>query len=271
MSYTNYNKDVGFRNKILLSPGTRMDSLFTPTATQQHALGRILEADDATGRMWRYCKAGGVALVQAFMGQSEVPSGNGLEVAQAGYDFADGDIRFDMLLTTGHGYANQELIDGLLYVNKSPTDGAVVGSCHIIKDNWIKTADTVMTIEIADQGGLRLTAALTSDDNELSVIKSPYMDTVIKPANGLALSIGVPNVAVPINYYYWAQFKGWCPVIVDDGETLVIGEPAGQPGTAGDAGAIGVVANDGTDEVWGTVVTIGATDEPAIIKLDLPF
>ena len=269
MSYVNYHSDY-MRNKILLAPGTRMDSLFTPTASQQHALGRILEADDGTNRFWRYCKAGGVALVQAFMGQGEVPSANGLEIAQVGYDFADGDTKFDMLLTTGHGYANNELIDGIVYVNKSPTDGAVVGSAHIIKDNWIKTSDTVMTIEIADQGGLRLSAALTSNDNELSVIKSQYMDTVIKPADGLAVAIGVPNVAVPVNYYYWAQYRGWCPVIVDDGDTLVIGEPAGQPGTAGDDGAIGVVAADGTDEVWGTVVTIGDTDEPAIINLMLP-
>jgi hypothetical protein len=266
MRYTNDHADY-HRNKIMLSPGTRMDSLFTPTATQQHALGRRLEADDATGRKWRYCKAGGVALTRAFMGQSEVPSGNGLEIAQTGYTGSVGDSKFDILLTTGHAYADHELIDGLIYLNKSPTAGSTVGDAYIIKDNWIKTSDTVMTIEIADQGGLRTAFAAT---DELSVIKSPYMDTVIKPANGLAIAIGVPNVDVAINYYYWAQYKGWCPVIVDDGETLVIGEPAGQPGTAGDNGAIGVVANDGTDEVWGTVITIGDTDEPAIIALDLP-
>ena len=271
MSYTNYHSKYS-RNKILLSPGTRVDSLFVPTATQQHALGRILEADDGTGRMWRYCKAGGVALVQAFMGASEACAATtvGVDVPQVGYDFADGDTRFDILLGTGHAYATHELIDGMLYVNKSPTEAAKVGGYFIIKDNWIKTDDTVMTIEIADQDGLRLTAALTSDDNELSVIKSPYMDTVINPTSQAAMVVGVPNVPVPINYYYWAQYRGPCCLIVDDGETVVVGQPVGKPGTAGDAGACGVPANDGTNAIWGTCMVIAATDEPAIVNLLLP-
>jgi hypothetical protein len=167
MTYTNYEKTY-FRNKILLSPGTRLDSLFTPTAAQQHALGRICEADDGTGRMWRYCKAGAVALTRAFMGQSEVPSGNGLEIVQTGYTMSVGDIKFDMLLTTGHAYANNELRDGILWVNKSPTAGITVGDAYIIKDNWIKTSDTVMTIEIADQGGIRNARVAT---DELSLMK----------------------------------------------------------------------------------------------------
>ena len=267
MSYTNYHSTYS-RNKILLSPGTRVDSLFVPTATQQHALGRILEADDATGRMWRYCKAGGVALVQAFMGASEAPAATtvGVDVPQVGYDFADGDTRFDILLGTGHAYATHELIDGMLYVNKSPTEAAKVGGYFIIKDNWIKTDDTVMTIEIADQDGLRLTAALTSDDNELSVLKSPYMDVVVTPTTQAAIVVGVPNVPVPINYYFWAQYRGPCAIISED--TVAIGNPVGYAATP-TAGMCGPMGAD-TDPIYGSAMIDGADSEPSIVMLNLP-
>ena len=267
MSYTNYHSTYS-RNKILLSPGTRVDSLFVPTATQQHALGRILEADDATGRMWRYCKNGGVALVQALTVSSEAPAATtlGFEVPQVGYDFADGDTRFDILLGTGHAYATHELIDGILFVSKSGTDGAVIGGMFIIKDNWIKTDDTVMTIEIADQDGLRLTTALTSDDNELSVIKSPYMDVVVTPTTQAAIVVGVPNVPVPINYYFWAQYRGPCAIISED--TVAIGNPVGYAATP-TAGMCGPMGAD-TDPIYGSAMIDGADSEPSIVMLNLP-
>ena len=269
MSYTNYDCTYR-RNKITLPPGARMDSLFTPTSDKKFALGTILEMDDGTGRMFRYCYNGAVALTRCFMGASEAPHANGYEIAQTGYDFANGDQVISILLTTGHGYADDELIDGFLYFGKSPTDGFTVGDFYIIKSNKITTSDTVMKIEIADEGGLRLSTAATSDDNEISVMKNPYHSVVVNPTSQAAIVVGVPLVDVAINYYYFAQYRGPCPLIVDDGETIVIGEPVGKPGTAGDTGACGVVANDGTDCVWGTVMQIAATDEPAIVNLMLP-
>ena len=268
MSYTNLN-GTHPRNKITLSPNTRMDSLFTPTATQKHALGRIMEADDGTGRMWRYTKNGGVALTRAFMNASEAPHASGLEIAQTGYAHSVGDSVFNVLLTTGHGYADNELIDGMFYINKSETAGSTVGDYYIIKDNKIITDDTVMQIQLADEDGLR-TALVATD--EISVIKSPYRDVVVNPTTQAALTIGVNIVDVAINYYFWAQYRGPCALIIDDGETVIIGEPIGKPGTAGDPGAGGVVANDGTDCVWGTVMTVGATlgDEPSMVMLNLP-
>lgn len=264
MSYTNLNKDYR-RNKITLAPGTRSDTLFTPTADQKYALGTILEADDATGRMWRYCKNGAVALTQAFMNASEAPHANGLEIVQTGYTMSVGDIKFDILLTTGHGYATNELIDGIFYVNKGTA--AALGAYYIIKDNWIKTSDTVMTIELADQDGIRTAIAAT---DEISVIKSPYMDTVVNPTTQAAMVVGVNNVAVTANYYYFAQYRGPCALIVDAGDTVVIGEPIGKAGTAGTAGAGGLIANDGTDCTWGTVMTVGAAAEPSLVNLNLP-
>ena len=266
MSYTNYNMDTsvngGLRNKILLAPGARMDSLFTPTSGQKHALGRIMEADDGTGRMWRYCKNGSTALVQSYLVSSEAPSANGLEIVQTGYTMSVGDIRFDMLLTTGNNYSDHELADGWLYVNKVAT---ILGDQYLIKDNWWKTSDTVMTVEIADQAGIRHAIAAT---HELSVVKSPCRDVVVTPTTQAAIIVGVPNVAVTANYYFWAQYKGPCTVIVDTGETIVIGEPCGYPATPNVAGAIGPIGAD-TDTYIGNAMTVGAAAEPSLVMLDI--
>ena len=251
----------GPRNKILLAPGVRVDSLFTPTATQQHALGRILEADDGTGRMWRYCKNGAVALVQAFTVSSEAPSANGEEIVQTGYTASQGDIKFDILLTTGHNYSNHELADGILWFNKTASP---LGHYYIIKDNIIKTDDTVMTIEIADQGGLRAAMAAT---HELSLIKSPYRDVVVTPTTQEAIVVGVPNVAVTANYYFWAQYRGPCPIISED--TVVIGNPVGYPATPNTAGTCGPIGAD-TDPIYGVCMSAAADDEPSMIMLNLP-
>lgn len=268
MSWNNYYWG-GLRRQKHIGPTQLLSTrdVYTPTATQYCALGTIYETNDGTGRMFRYCKAGSTALTRCFMGASEAPSANGLEIAQTGYTGSVGDKKFNILLTTGHNYSDNELRDGYLYLNKSPSAASTVGDIYLIKDNKIITSDTVMEIEIADAGGLR-TAFVATD--ELSVIKNPFRDIVVNPTTQAAMVVGVPLADVTANYYYWAQFRGICPLIVDDGETVVIGEPVGKPGTAGDAGACGVVANDGTDCVWGTVVTVGATDEPALVNLLLP-
>jgi hypothetical protein len=265
MSYTNYNMDTatygGIRNDIFMGPGVRMDSLFTPTAAQNHAMGRILHSNDGTGRMWRYCKNGAVALVQAFTVSSEAPSGNGLAVLQTGYTTSVGDIRFDMLLTTGHAYADHELADGWLYLNKTISP---LADQYLIKDNWIKTSDTVMTIEIADENGIRVA---TTASHEMTVIKHFCRDVVVTPTTQAAMIVGVPNVAVTANYYFWAQYRGPCAVIGED--TTVIGNPIGYPATPNTAGTIGPIGAD-TDPTLGVCMQAGANDEPSLVMLNIP-
>jgi len=241
-------------------------NLWNPTSDKRFPLGAIAETRD--GRRFRYSKNGAVALVVAHMNASEAPSANGLEIVQTGYTGAVGDKSFDILLTTGHNYAAGELIDGYLYKNKSGTDGTVIGDMYVIKDNKFVTAgdDTVMRIEIADEGGLRVAFSAT---DELSLVKNPYRDVVVAPTTAAAIPTGVNVCAVSANYYFWAQTRGPAPLITDAGDTVVVGEPIGKPGTNGTAGAGGVVANDGTDIVYGYVMAVGAAGEPSLVFLTL--
>ena len=268
MSYTNFNMDTatygGERSKILLSPSTRMDSLFTPTATQKHALGRILEADDGTGRKWRYCKAGSVALTRGFMNASEAVDAQQLGTLQTAYGASVGETKFDILCTTGNAISDHELVDGILWVNAT---GSAEGDYYSIKYNYWITSDTVMMVEIVDNGGVRVAIAATDD---ISYVKSPYRDVVVNPTTQAAMVVGVNNVAVTANYYFWAQYRGPCACGVDADDTVVAGEPVGKAGTAGTAGACGLIANDGTDATWGTCIAYTAGGEAALINLLLP-
>jgi len=263
MSFTNYNC-THRRNKISLAPGARMDNLHTAEATQKFALGTILELDDGTGRKFRYCKNGGSSLSKALMTVACLLDAQQLAYVQTGYGVAADVIRFDVRAATGHTITDHELIDGTLLVNDG---GTSMGDMYHINDNYFTTDDTVINVELAEP--IR-NAVVATDD--FTFIKNKCMDVIVAPTtqtNG-GQAVGVARCTVAVGYYFWAQYRGYCAILVDNGDTIVVGEPCGTPGTHGTPGGVGLVANDGTDEVWGTVAYASTGDEAAIVDLMLP-
>lgn len=263
MSYDNYNKTFA-RNKITCKSFLDAQHLFTPTAAQKHGLGRILEIDDGTGRMWRYCKDSGTGSAKALAQCAEPVDAQQLGNVQTAYGVSVGERKFDVLVATGSAISDHELVDGILWVNAT---GTAEGDYYIIKDNYWITGDTVMMVEIADEGGVRTAIAATDD---ISFIKNICRDTKLNPTTQDAIVVGIANVTVAAGYYYWAQYRGPCAVTVDASDTIVAGEPCGKAGTAGTAGAVGLVANDGTDAVWGTCICTITGGESAMVQLLLP-
>lgn len=256
------------RNKIVIAPGARFDSLHTAEETQKYALGTILELDDGTGRAYRYAKAGAVALSPHLMNASCLIDAQQLATIQTAYGVATDKIVFEILATTAHTITDGELKDGWLLVN----DGAAgtMGDLYLINNNKFpdSTDDTVIEIELAEE--IRNTVLATDD---FTFIKSKFLDVIVtdqatKTNSGQA--IGVARCTVAISYYFWAQYRGYCGIIVDTGDTVVVNEPVGWPGTHAVDGTVGTVANDGTDDVWGTCVYASTADEAAIIDLMLP-
>lgn len=254
------------RNKITIAPGARFDSLHIAETTQKYMLGTILELDDGTGRAYRYAKAGGVALSPHLMNASSLIDAQQLATIQTAYGVAVGKLVFDILATTGHTITDGELKDGWLLVN----DGAAgtMGDLYLINNNKFTTDDTVIEIELAEP--IR-NIVLATDD--FTFIKNKFLDVIVtdqatKTNSGQA--IGVARCTVAIGSYFWAQYRGYCGIIVDNGDTIVVNEPAGWPGTHGVDGTVGLVADDGTDDVWGTCVYASTADEAAIIDLMLP-
>jgi hypothetical protein len=162
------------------------------------------------------------------------------------------------LVTTGSSIANGDLADGWLIVNKVTG----LGHAYAIANNTWLTGDTVMYVELYEP--VRADLAATS---EITMRKNLYNKVIVNATTPTGLATGVPNIAIPASYYGWIQRKGPCAMTVDTGDTLTIGCACGGPGTAAVAGTVGVFA--ATEPFYGSVITIGAADETALIDLML--
>jgi hypothetical protein len=262
MSYSNRNTQYGGIQKITTWSALIPSHLFTPTADQKFQLGSIWELPD--GRMFRYCKDSGTGITKAFMACAEPPDAQAFGTVQTAYGVSAGEQKFDILCTTGNGITDHELVDGYLWVNAT---GTAEGDLYIIKDNYWITGDTVMMVEIADEGGVRTAIAATDD---ITFQPNLCRNVKLNPTAQDACVVGVPLATVTAGYYFWAQYRGICPLQIDASDTVVVGEPIGKAGTAGTAGAGGLIANDGTDATWGTVVVVAGGGEVALVNLMLP-
>lgn len=252
------------RNKIVLAPGARFDSLHTAETTQKYQLGTILEMDDATGRMFRYCKAGDTELAPHLMNCAVVLDAEQFTQVQTSYGAAKGLKKFDILMQAEHTITDHELIDGWLIIHDGTT---AMGDLYLVTDNYFTTDDTVINMELAEP--LR-NAILTSDD--VGVLKNRCLDVVVAPSTQTEAgpAVGVARCTVAIGSYFWAQYRGYCAMIHDTTDTIVVGEPCGRAHTLDVPGCIGKNHTDGTDEVWGTCVYPSTDAEAAIVNLMLP-
>jgi hypothetical protein len=226
------------------------------SATQAYPLGTKLESRD--GRVWRYAYAGGVQLSPALMTQSEAIAAEAINEVQTGYTTDIGDTTITILLTTSSGILDGDLVGGWLLI----TDGTGEGHYYRIASNTWTTGDTVMQLTLHEP-----ILVATEATTEVTVIKNLYNGAIVAPTTLTGICIGVPNLTVTANYYFWAQRRGPCAMVVDTGETLVVGQPVGYPETIAVAGAAGIPTV--TDHVWGTVIQIGAAGESAMIDLHL--
>jgi len=267
MSYTNYDQTYQ-RNKITCRRFDSAYGVFEPHAVQKFALGTPLEIDDGTGRMWRYSKNSSAAiLAKALMNVAQVHDAEAItSTAQTDYGASAGAKKFEVLQTTLNAWTDHDLIDGWLLVGDG---GTAMGDMYVIKDNYWTTSDTVMMVEIADEGGLRNAIAATDD---VVLFRNKCRDTIVAPTTQTlgGPAVGVSLADVPKSYFYWAQYRGYCPMILDTTDTIIVGEPVGRAGTLDVAGCVGLVANDGTDQVWGVCVYASTNAEAAIIDLMLP-
>lgn len=259
MNYVNYNHD--YRRNRFVEPTQMLTAanIFTPTSDQKHMLGCILDLND--GRRFRYCRAG-ETLYKALMTQSEAPQANWTEQAMTGYSASAGDTSVQILLATA--VVAHDLDDGWLLVTDVTTDA--LGDMYLIKSH---TTGTTPTLQLADQGGIRTALTATS---EVSVIMNKYREVIhVVAAAATSVPTGVPLVDVTDTYYFWAQTKGPCPLIVDT-DNVVVGNYIGETATSNVAGGGGIIATDGTLPFWGIVMndcTASQTDQPVIVDLML--
>ncbi len=238
-------------------------SVDTPTqtpkeisATAKYPLGTKLEARD--GRLWRYCKAGGTQLSAGLMGQSPAIDAKLENEVQTATTTNIGDTTISVLVTTGSGLTPANLAGGYLVVE----DGTGEGHYYKINTASWSTEDTVLSVVLDEP--IQVATEATS---ELSLYPNPWSGIIVAPTTITGYCVGVTNRVVTADYYYWAQRKGPCGMVVDAGDTVVIGALGGLPGTNGTAGAIGVPAI--TTQIYGHIMGVAAGGETALVYLNL--
>ena len=266
MSY-NYSFKHGRRNRIV-GPSSIVSAagIFTPHASQKYTLGLELDLNDATGRWFRYCQNSGTAiLAKALVNSSAALDAEAItstNQAAAPYLHSEGDKEFDVLLSTGNGWSDDDLIDGWMLISDGTT---AIGDMYMIKSNKWTTSDTVMHIVIADEGGIR-NDMVAADD--VICFQSKYANTVVSATNPVSGMVGVSLADVPKSYYYWAQFRGYAPILVDGTDTVVVGDTV----TLSSAVDGTIHLNDALadDVIVGTCVHSGAVGEPCIVDMLIP-
>lgn len=243
--------------------------IWQATVARHFPLGAVAESRD--GRKWVYCRNGGVALTVARLVQTPTQDAEQVtSTIQTSYGASVGAKQIDVVATTGNAIADSDLIDGWLIV--SDGSATAMGQMFKIKDNKqvVSGTDTLIRVFIADQGGVRVAIAATDDCCFLEERHKGVLVTTEVPVGNV---IGVTPVAVPINYYFWAQFRGPAPVIIDDTDTIVVGDQV-MCSLDNSAASDGTVAlKDVTiadDFKVGYCMMTGAVSETAVINLTLP-
>lgn len=234
--------------------------IYEESETQRHHVGTRLIYND--GRVFEYTKNGGTALSKALMTTGEALVAAGVEEVQttSGANIDTGDEEIVIDVTTGTTWPENRFAEGFLVVNKSTG----IGDIYKILANKIDGSDdTLMTLRL--ETPIRNDLAATS---EVTIVLNRQTDVDVMPTTAEGSPAGIPLIDITANYFFWSQVGGYAPCIVDTGETLVKGEPAGHPATPNVAGACGPIGAD-TDSFWGTAVYIATAAETAILDLKL--
>lgn len=235
-------------------------TIYETEVDQTLELGAKLEYSD--GRRFRYAKNGGTALVKAYMTSAQEVDTNTGAVAQTGIGvFEIGSKIIRVLVGSGSTYQRNEFAGGHLMVNA----GAGIGDIYkIIGSEYEDTTHVLILLET----GLRTATVAVSD---FSLHPNKFFEVLAFPTTKIGPSTGVPLVNVAVNYFFWSQTGGPCPIIVDtdeeSGAIPIIGNDFGVPSTHDIDGAGG--NRETLNENWGNVLLIGAVDEPALIWLVL--
>ncbi len=229
-------------------------NIFTPHAAKAFPLGAL--AETRGGHEFIYAQNGAVALAKNRVVTQKTENAANQDTLQTAYGAAAGVKIFDVLVGTGGGISDGDLIDGYLLVNQG-TAVTDEGDMYIIKSNKWVTGDTVMRVEIADQGGVRNVIAATSN---ITLVENIYRDLVVMPTTLVGMAIGICQTIVPIAWYFWAQTRGVASCLWDDSDTILIGDPVGSVASgSGTTGAIGLVSSHATDPILGHVVSVPVT------------
>lgn len=222
------------------------------SATKQHILGTKYE--DEFGRIWRYSRNGAVALDPGKLVVNADSDGDGTNVTVA-RTYAAG--AREIIVDFGGAVAADAFADGTLAVSDATGEGVAVR----VEGNTATIGAGEATISLAEP----LPVALTIDVSKVTLQKNPWDAVLVSVTDQADMPVGVPNVSVAIDYYFWAQTRGSAAVLADEAVAKGLALTTG----TGVAGA--VEALDGAGEFQIGVAQMALVDteyRPAFLTID---
>lgn len=233
----------------------------TPSAIEQdvheesqYARGKLGEKiRTADGRIYRYAKNGGTALAPGKLTVAADIVANHANIAvaaAAGVGDTSVTVTLGATATTAGQYD-----EGFMVVNDADGEGIA----YKIRSTPAADASGSCTIELEDP----IKVALTTS-SEVTLHYNKYDNVVISAADQADAPVGVPNIAVTANYYFWVQTGGICSVLADEAIT------AGLAVTTGSSVAGAVEGKDGAGEPEvGVAIQAGVDTEYRAVELTL--
>ena len=246
-------------NVILGSDGIAIrQGIYETKSTKMTDLGRFIDFED--GRRFRYCLSNG-GTSRGLMNAAVPLNADTDAVTQTAMTAAlsngyIGEKEVNVLLD-GAATAN-EFADGLLVIE----NGTGNGYAYRIRKNNDQGAlyTTPCKLTLYDPIVVALAA-----DNVVSLFHNKHFDVVTAPTSEAGPPVGVPLVDVTDNYYFWAQTRGYAPVLRHSSGTLTAGKLCG----------IGAAAGKAADQaqhytyIWGLCIFAASASRYATIDLML--
>lgn len=216
---------------------------------QEHQLGA--RAKMADGRVFRYCKAGGTALVPGKLQQApaEITNHQNLTPAAAAIGATSVTVTLGATAATANQYAG-----GWLIVTTTPGQGYQ----YKIKSHPAADASATLVLSLEDPILVALTTSSVVD-----LVLNPYSGVIVNPTTASSCPVGVAVYPITASYYGWIQTGGVATILSDGGSTV------GTNVSASNATAGSVEAAVTGQAAVGVAVTGVATTEYGAFRLFL--
>ena len=226
-------------------------ALHSSSADKYHNLGDTIFTND--GRAFRYCKAGGTALVAGKVQQSSAEDTGLQNLTAVAASVGDLQISASSTVTvTANEYA-----EGFALITVTPG----VGRIYKVKGHTAYTA-AAPTFNLFDE----IKVALTTT-SRIDMVRNPYSAVIVAPTTQTSAPIGVAIHPIAASEFGWLQVGGVANVLADG--AITVGDPVMASNAV--AGAVEVSADGVTEQlpVVGQALTGVADTEYGAIRLML--
>lgn len=183
-------------------------AVHSSSATALHNIGEYMITND--GRGYRYCKAGGSALVVGKIQQAKAEdTSNEQEVTITNASVGD----LTIVSTDSVTLALNLLAGGFLIVSEGTLG---VGEVYKLKGNTAATA-AVVTFNLDEP-----VRTATTGTCKVDVKVNPYMSVIVAPTTQTSAIVGAAQYAIAASEFGWLQTRGVCAILAQG--TVVVGD-----------------------------------------------